>query len=148
MTKKTQANSKTQDQEKAKSLEEAKKQYQERSAQLEKWDTEKRYALKEELEDKDGNKTKVLILKTDQSHFIEMYVRTGQPFKIEPTGKDLDIQEDSDKLFQWLEFAVNIELTPDNMKKLGLTLTKARQHLSDFLLVWGLVTRFEELMES
>ena len=153
MTKKTQANSKTKDKfingkivkSDDKELLDVKQQYKDISKIFDDWDTEKRYALKEELDDKNGNKTKVLILKTDQSHFIEMYANTGQPFVIGHDGKPI---EDSEKLMDWLKFAVNIELTSDNMKLIGTPLLKARQALSDFLQVWSLLVQSEALMDE
>lgn len=115
---------------KEQAIQTAKEAKENASKQLEQFPMLHEIAIKGQVEDKEGNQTKVLVLDFDAEGFIGLFLKHGNPFSIGAEG----LVEDSTKLVKYVEFMSNIDLTKkENLKVVGLpAVGKARGLVADF----------------
>lgn len=115
---------------KEQAIQTAKEAKENASKQLEQFPMLHEIAIKGQVEDKEGNQTKVLVLDFDAEGFIGLFLKHGNPFSIGAEG----LVEDSAKLVKYVEFMSNIDLTKkENLKVVGLpAVGKARGLVADF----------------
>ncbi len=125
---------KTNANEQAKAIAEFKKMKKGYQEKLDKFPTIHQFAIKSECLDKDGNKTKVLIIDTDKKGYIGKFLQLGNPYSVyaDEDNKDVKTNEDGEKLAKYVQFMANIDLE-ENAEAIGLqAMAQARNVVSDF----------------
>lgn len=121
-------------------LQDLKKAQADADKQLEAMGTEHEFEIKGECLDKNGNKTKVLVIDTDKEGYIGMFLSLGNPYSVNGDGEQ---KEDSDKLVKYFHFMSNIDLKDTaNQKAVGIkAISKARSVVGNFFML-SLVSGF------
>ncbi len=131
MSKKTK--SKATENEQAQAIAEFKQQQKNAQKQLDNFADVHDFEIKSECLDKDGNKTKVLIIDTDKKGYIGKFLLLGNPISFDTeTGKTI---EDGVKIAEYLQFMASIDIE-ENAEAIGMqAIAKARNVVTDFFML-------------
>lgn len=106
------------------------------AAELAAFPGQHRFATAEQLTDKTGALTEVLIISTDPPGFMGAFLKLGNPYRFDENAAG-NLQEDGDKIMKWLHLMSNIDMNDEsNRKKIGIeALADARDAVSGFFML-------------
>jgi hypothetical protein len=101
---------------------------------LEQFETIQKFEMAGECTDKNGEKTRVLIVDTDADGILGLFMEIGQPFSFSATG---DIKEDSAKVRKFMAHMSNVDLSDGAVQKAvgWAALGKAREVARAFFML-------------
>lgn len=122
-----------------KAVGEAKDMQEEAKKDYDKFPTSHEIELPVEVDDKDGEPTRVLIIETDKAGMIGMFMDNGNPISFNATAEEESAKVEIDKgmIRSYTEFMANVDLSDEEtLEKIGLgPIAKVREIVNNFFML-------------